>query len=60
MMIIEKMPVINVKNPISLGKIKFPSFVVCGNPFVVIIRIFVIAKIDTKNEAAAIIVALKM
>ncbi len=43
----------NVKPPIIDGVTKSPTFILEGNPLVVIIRTFVIANTETKNKLAA-------
>ena len=58
--IIETIPVRNERTPMILGNVRSAAVTLNGNPLFVIIRIFVIAKIHTKNEAVAIVVDLKM
>jgi len=53
MVIKDIIPKINAIPPIIDGVIKSPFFISIGNPFVVIIRIFVIANTEIKKKLAA-------
>ncbi|WP_221392912.1 hypothetical protein [Dyadobacter sp. NIV53] len=58
--IIDKIPVTNETSPTILGNTKSSPVTLNGKPGVVIIRIFVMAKMDTRKEAVAMMMALKI
>jgi hypothetical protein len=55
---IESIPIRKEADPTILGKSRLSSVTLKGYPLVVNRRIFIMEKIDTKNEAVAIIDAL--
>lgn len=55
---IDSIPITKEAMPAILGKVRLSPVILKGNPLLVIMRIFVMAKIDTKKEAVAVVAAL--